>query len=148
MEYTAKVAAHIAAALEPGERVLAAAPLAPRGSMRSIAYGNARRHLAPGRAELRNFGVAYARQFVVALTDRRVLWFRTSLTGRPKTLVTAMHRGDIDDLVLGSGRVLGQRFGQLRFTHRDARRCSLEVARAHAALANEMVACFHGVTAG
>jgi hypothetical protein len=145
-EYTGKVAAHVGAALEPGEQVVAAAPGAPRGSMRALAYGNgrlARDAVTAGRTELAGFGVPYARQFVVVLTDRRVCWFRTTFTGRPKALVAALARGEVDDLVLGEGRVLGQRFGELRMVLRDGRRCTLEVARPFVARADDLVTSFH-----
>jgi len=151
-EYTDKVAARLARALETGEHALAATPGAPRGAMRSIAFGDGprsrRSHTGEGRAELEAFGVPYAPQFVVVLTDRRLLWARTTMTGRARAVIAAIARGDIDDIGLGEGRVLGQHYGELRFTHRDGRRCTLEVARPYVPRASELVACFHGVAAG
>jgi hypothetical protein len=144
-EYTAKVAAHVAGMLEPGEVVLAAVAAAPRGAMRAIAYGHARRNLAAGRAEVAAFGVRPAPQYVLALTDRRFVWFRTTFTGRPKALVSAVHRGDVERLELGVGRVLGQRYTELRMTQRDGRRCTFEVARLHGGDADTVAAIFHGL---
>src|SRR5829696_7193809 len=101
-EYTERVATVVAGALEPGERVIAASPGAPRGSMRAIAYGKgrsdrgARAALDAGRSELRAFGVPWAKQYVVVLSDRRLLWFRTSMFGRPKSVVASMVRGDVE----------------------------------------------------
>jgi hypothetical protein len=139
-EYTAKVAAHVAGMLEPGELVLAAVSAAPRGAMRALAYGHARRNLAAGRAEVAAFGVQPAAQYVLALTDRRYVWFRTSVMGRPKALVSGLDRGDVDRVELGVGRVLAQRYTELRFVRRDGRRCGFEVARLHAADADAFVA--------
>jgi len=144
-EYTAKVAAHVAGMLEPGEVVLAAVAAAPRGAMRALAYGNARRNLAAGRAEVAAFGVRPAAQYVLALTDRRFVWFRTTFTGRPRALVGTVHRGEVDRLELGVGRVLGQRYTELRVSCRDGRRCLFEVARLHGADADAIVATFHGL---
>jgi hypothetical protein len=141
-EYTTKVAAVVAKMLEPGEVVLAAVAAAPRGAMRAIAYGHARRHLAEGRAEARAFGVPAAAQYVLALTDRRFVWFRTSLTGRPKAQVGALARGDVGGVELGTARVLGQRYTELRFVRGDGRRCTFEVARLHAGAAEALVAAF------
>jgi hypothetical protein len=161
-EYTAKVAAHVQRALEPCEAVLAASPGAPRGAMRSLAYGNGPRgagrgtlsrprdasaELDEGRVELTGFGVPYAPQYVVVLTDRRFCWFRTSFTGRPKSLVAAMPRGDVETLLLGEGRVLGQRFAQLRFVATDGRRCTFEVPSRHAGHAERLVERFVGFAA-
>jgi hypothetical protein len=78
------------------------------------------------------------------LTDRRCCWFRTSLTGRPKALAGAVHRGDVDTLELGANRVLGQRYGELHFAHRDGRRCRFEVARVHLGRAEDLVDHFTG----
>jgi hypothetical protein len=146
-EYTAKVAAHVAGALDQGEVVVAATPGAPSGSMRAIAYGRGRRLLVASEHDLAAFGVPYNRQYVIALSDRRFLWFRTTLTGRPKGIVATIMRGDVDELLLGEGRVLGQRFGELHFTRRDGSRCGFEVARIHVGQAEALVAAFHGVSA-
>jgi hypothetical protein len=153
--YTAKVAAVVAGALETGEHLVVATPAAPRGTMKSIAYGNgpgrtahSRRvrtnpALSAGVAELDTIGVAYAPQYVLALTDRRLLWFRTTFTGRPKGLVGALHRGEVEDLRLGEAAVVGQRYGVVRVTLRDGRRARFEVARVHARRAARFVDTFH-----
>jgi hypothetical protein len=140
-DYTAKVAACVGRLLEPGEAIVAAAPAGPRGTMRAMT-GDKREYRGTGRAELRGLGVADGRQFVVALTDRRFVWFRTTFTGRPKALAGALARGDVDALTLGEGRALGQRYAELRFVLRDGRRARFEVARLHTGLARALVDAF------
>jgi hypothetical protein len=152
-EYTAKVAAAVAGALEPGETVVAATPAAPHGAMRAIAHGDGVRrprvnpHLAAGLGEVDQFGVAFAAQYVIVLTDRRVVWFRTTFTGRPKAPVGALARGELDAVVVGDGRVLGQRYTEVRIRLRDGRQATFEVARVHGGRAEEFVAACNGAAA-
>jgi hypothetical protein len=154
-DFTTKIQTHIATALEPGEEVLAAASAGPKGTMQAMAHGDGgmrRRRigsprLAAGRAELEIFGVAAALQYVVVLTDRRFVFFRTTMFGRPKKLAGALDRGEIDSLTLGGAIALGQRYGELRFVRRDGRRATLEVARVQLPRAAALVARFTGAAA-
>jgi hypothetical protein len=149
--YTERVAGALAGTLVPGEQVVEATPGAPRGSMRALAFGGGRggkAELRAGRAELDVFGVGPQRQYVVVLTDRRFLFARTSVLGRPKAVVADVPRGEIAELRLGQGRALGQRYGELRFRRTDGRQCTLEVAGQYVGHAYDVVSAFNGVTAG
>jgi hypothetical protein len=143
-EYTERVAAQVVGLLEPGEPVLAATSCAPRGAMRGIARGDGRRQTARGRAEAAAFGVEPAPQYVLALTDRRLVWFGTSLLGRPKAVAGAVPRGEVTSVELGTGRALGQHYTEVRLVARNGRRCTFEVARLHAGDAEALVASFVG----
>ncbi|MCU1430461.1 MAG: hypothetical protein JWL83_4461 [Actinomycetia bacterium] len=156
--YSAKIEAHVAGALDAGERVLAATPAAPKGAMQSMVRADGptglsfpgclwgarsgSRHLAPGRDELTLLGVPYAPQFVLALTDRRFLWCSTTVTGRPKKVLATLPRGVVDALVLSGAQLLGTRFGLLRFDLRDGRCATFEVAPVHLGRAREFAAAF------
>ena len=148
--YTERVAAALAGALVPGEQVIEATPGAPRGSMQALAFGGGRGGkalLRTGMAECDAFGVPAQRQFVVVLTDRRFLFARTTLLGRPKTVVADVPRGDVAELRLGQGRALGQRYGELRFVRTDGRPCTFEVAGQYVGHAYDVVSAFNGVPA-
>jgi hypothetical protein len=154
-DHTAKITAHIAASLEPGEVVLGAASAAPTGTMRAMAHGDGglrgRRISSPylenGRAQFEIFGIDFALQYVVVLTDRRFLFFRTNMFGRPKGLAGAVTRGEIDRVALGSGIALGQRFGAFRVTRTDGRAVTFEVARLHLPRATDLVERFGAAAA-
>src|SRR5690242_1257122 len=104
-DYTEKVAASVASSLQPCERVVAATPAAPRGTMQSMARGDGprpgphahpNRYLAAGHAQLDAIGVPFAPQYVLVCTNLRFVWFRTSMLGRPKGFAGSIPRGDVD----------------------------------------------------
>jgi hypothetical protein len=121
--------------------------------MRAIAHGDGLRrpkvnaHLAAGLGEVDQFGVAFAPQYVIVLTDRRIVWFRTTFTGRPKAAVGALSRGDLDAVAVADGRVLGRHYPEVRIRLRDGRRATFEVGRVHAAKAEAFVAACNGAAA-
>jgi hypothetical protein len=152
-ELPARSAATIARVLDDGEAVVAATPGAPRGAMRALAHGDGPRRptrnpvLTAGYGQLQSLGIPYAAQYVIVLTDRRVLWFRTTFTGRPKALVAAMHRGELDDGRVTAARALGQAYAQLTLRVRDGREVTFDVARVHVEHAQEFAAACKRATA-
>ena len=122
-----KTAALVAADLEPGEPLLAAVKASPAGQAHQQILGMAgmsqlgvpgavagtrlgERWSEAGEAARADAGIdtGQAMQVLVGLTDRRLLMWRVGgLRGRPRELIGALARADIDRLELGTTSLFG-----------------------------------------
>lgn len=154
---TEKMTKKCASMLEPGETIVAAAKVTPRGAAHETILGAAGAVAAgsatpvatgagavlgsavghdvseAGRQERAAAGldVGNAQQALLAVTDRRVVLFALNAFGKPSELSASVEHGRIAGVTLGETKLFGQKMAEIVLTLDSGAEAGFGVAKVH-----------------
>lgn len=146
--------------LQPGESLLAAVKVTPRGTIdqdilgvaglvaggaigmfAGSKLGNSKREAGDQERSAVGLDLGSESQVLAGVTDSRLLmWKLAKLGGKPKELLAGIDLADISSMTLGEGKLMGQTMPEIVCATTDGSEFGLRVAKIHRSLAEELIA--------
>jgi len=155
-----KIAQRVQADLNPGESLLAAVKVTPRGTIEqgilgaagAVAggalgivigskVGESGREAGDRERASAGLDLGNEAQVIAGVTQTRLLmWKMAKLGGKPKELLADLDLSDISSMTLGDGKLMGQTMPEILCTTTDGAEFGLRVAKVHKKNAAALIA--------
>jgi len=155
-----KIADKVQADLNPGESLLAAVKVTPRGTIEqgilgaagAVAggalglaigskVGESKREAGDAERASAGLDLGNESQVLAGVTGTRLLmWRLTKLGGKPKELLAGLDLSDISSMTLGEGKLMGQTMPEIVCTTTNGAEFGLRVAKVHRKGAEALIA--------